>query len=240
MHNAYSRFLDAANICIGDYHPEHVRDLENYLRTQPAALWIRGDHWHHFAAYLVQEHPGAVGAHSFFAGMGNAFKQQSGIAAQLHTDFKLADKKTMDRFADPRVNEARADVRNPLNTAQHIGLDTREMHPLHLHLIEASLRDIANCQPEDTTELLEYLGSVPEGLHIEGQMYRDLGDRLCAYPVPAQVPGYFDDYGQGYAALAELAGEVNSAFRLANPDDVDRIENPHPHQAWNNVSVPSA
>lgn len=242
MHPAQQALVEASDQFVRGFEPRSIPDLNRYLGSQPDAMVQTGHQYRALVSRLVAEFPGAMAVHGFFGDVCDVYPTLAERARTLHDAYRQIHADDLARHETPRVNEHLADVARSANGGNLPtigGGDT--MHENHACMVAAYRTHIAGYEPalcasgaeNAWDDFVVYLSGQPVMYYILGQHMAAFAEKLVtAYPVEADVHGYYFALASGYASLSDRSGELTNGFLNANANDTQRHTDPRVNEKW--------
>jgi hypothetical protein len=96
---------------------------------------------------------------------------------------------------------------------------------------EAVSEHIGAWAPESALDLDSFLAELPRLFEALAAAVSGVAERLGAeFPVHPSVPEHLEEIAATVAGMGEFAAEAHAIHRSAHAAELDRIENPRPHE----------
>jgi hypothetical protein len=116
----------------------------------------------------------------------------------------------------------------------YAGRDRRERRDMSGHIDAATeaLSDyIGAWSPENALDLDSFLAGLPRLFEALAAAVAGVAERLGSeFPVHPSVPEHLEEIAATVAGMGEFAAEAHAIHRMAHAAEMDRIENPRPHE----------
>jgi hypothetical protein len=102
---------------------------------------------------------------------------------------------------------------------------------------EAATQYIGGYEPENASDLDQFLLSLPDYFGAVAGAFRTVADTLAeGYPVESVVPERLREIAATIGGLGDFSAEAHAAHRAAHERELERIENPRPNEGFWDVS----
>ena len=96
---------------------------------------------------------------------------------------------------------------------------------------EAVTDNIGSWVPENALDLDLFLAGLPRLFEAVAASVAGVAERLGSeFPVDPSVPEHLQEIAATVAGMGEFAGEAHAIHRVAHAAEMERIENPRPHE----------
>jgi len=96
---------------------------------------------------------------------------------------------------------------------------------------EAVSENIGMWAPESALDLDSFLAGLPRLFEAVAAAVSGVAERLGAeFPVHPSVPEHLEEISATVAGMADFAAEAHAIHRVAHAAEMERIENPRPHE----------
>jgi hypothetical protein len=103
---------------------------------------------------------------------------------------------------------------------------------------EAIGEHIGTWAPDSAMDLDSFLAGLPRLFEALAAAVAGVAERLGSdFPVDPAVPEHLDEIAATVAGMGEFAAEAHAIHRVAHAAEMERIENPRPHEElWDVVA----
>ena len=96
---------------------------------------------------------------------------------------------------------------------------------------EAITEYVGGWEPESAMDLDSFLAALPGLFEALAAAMASVAERLGSeFPVHPSVPEHLEEIAATVAGMGEFAAEAHAIHRIAHAAEMERIENPRPHE----------